>query len=170
MGKRGNGEGTTTGTTTGTTGTTTDTTTTDAATGTTTGDTTTAGESTTSPKEGLINKTIPKGKMLPDTGGVSLLIPAALLGLLINGALVGLFVRRRLRPLDCFLAARTLRWDPDLLVLFTELRARGFLRTSPVRSARESVASILHKGRMRGTSCSTDAWLRLERDDNLGWL
>ena len=101
---------TTTGTTTGTTGTTTDTTATDAATGTTTGNTTTAttaeitasspcpttaGESTTSPKEGLINKTIPKGKMLPDTGGISLLIPAALLGLLINGALVGLFVRRR---------------------------------------------------------------------------
>jgi hypothetical protein len=98
---------TTTGTTTGTTGTTTDTTTTgDTTTATTaeitasspcpttTGETT-AGESTTSPKEGLIGKTIPKGKMLPDTGGISLLIPAALLGLLINGALVGLFVRRR---------------------------------------------------------------------------
>jgi hypothetical protein len=61
---------------------------------TTTGATSTA-ESTTSPKEGLISKTIPKGKMLPDTGGISLLVPAALLGLLINGALVGLLVRRR---------------------------------------------------------------------------
>ena len=60
---------------------------------TTTAATSTAG-TTTSPKEGLISKTIPKGKMLPDTGGISLLVPAALLGLLINGALVGLFVRR----------------------------------------------------------------------------
>jgi len=43
----------------------------------------------------VIGKTIPKGKVLPDTGGISLLIPAALLGLLINGALVGLLMRRR---------------------------------------------------------------------------
>jgi len=96
--------GTTGGTTVGTTGEATSATTGETTTGETTGQTTgestttaatSTAETTTSPKEGVISKTIPKGKMLPDTGGISLLIPSALLGLLINGALVGLFVRRR---------------------------------------------------------------------------
>jgi hypothetical protein len=104
--------GTTTGTT-GTTGTTTDTTTgttgttTGDTTGTTTGDTTgtttasdgtttAADGTTTSGKDGVIDKTIPDDKILPDTGGLSLLLPAAaVLALLINGAAIALFVRRR---------------------------------------------------------------------------
>jgi hypothetical protein len=68
--------------------------------GTTTNGTTTEGTSTegttTSAKDGVIDGTIPKDKVLPDTGGISFLIPAAaVLALLVSGALTGLFVRRR---------------------------------------------------------------------------
>jgi hypothetical protein len=58
--------------------------------------TTTGADGTTTAKDGVIDKTIADKKILPDTGGLSLMLPAAaVVTLLINGAAIGLFVRRR---------------------------------------------------------------------------
>src|SRR5215207_8365837 len=82
---------TTTGTTTGTTDTT------GTTTGTTTGDTTganTTGSATTgdstSPRDNVIRDTIPEGQQLPNTGGLSMLMPmGTVLALIISGSAIG---------------------------------------------------------------------------------